>query len=182
MLKRTKTTIDIVDRVIMRLYFEGEEGTEEEKRYAVVDYVVDNNLERKNFSLIRAWWNGEPVLLVHGLAAFTHDELWEMCTRLPGDYEGYGETPREREVNEERQWGADCSSACLYYHMIEGIRGFDWGLCANPKSHRYGLLTFEHQGCWEFVYDKKGVREADSVMPEGWEERLKVECEARRES
>ena len=27
----------------------------------------------------------------------------------------------------------------------------DWGVCANPKSPRAGLLTFEHQGCPEFA-------------------------------
>jgi len=27
----------------------------------------------------------------------------------------------------------------------------DWGVCANPKSPRAGLLTFEHQGCPEFT-------------------------------
>jgi len=27
----------------------------------------------------------------------------------------------------------------------------DWGVCANPKSPRAGLLTFEHQGCPAFT-------------------------------
>jgi len=27
---------------------------------------------------------------------------------------------------------------------------YDWGVCSNPRSPRCGLLTFEHQGCWEF--------------------------------
>jgi hypothetical protein len=31
----------------------------------------------------------------------------------------------------------------------------DWGVCVNPKSHRCGLLTFEHQGCPEFEYDEE---------------------------
>ena len=31
-----------------------------------------------------------------------------------------------------------------------GSRKNDWCVCGNPKSHRTGLLTFEHQGCSEF--------------------------------
>ena len=32
---------------------------------------------------------------------------------------------------------------------LKGSLGYDWGVCANPKSPRTGLLTFE-QGCKEF--------------------------------
>ena len=39
--------------------------------------------------------------------------------------------------------------------LIKGELGNDWGVCSNRNSHRYGLLTFEHQGCQKFVFDKK---------------------------
>jgi hypothetical protein len=44
----------------------------------------------------------------------------------------------------------------------------DWGICANPKSHRCGLLTFEHQGCLAFEEarddDDHGREFEDEVM------------------
>jgi hypothetical protein len=33
---------------------------------------------------------------------------------------------------------------------LTGDVGLDWGICANAKSPRAGLLTFEHQGCPDF--------------------------------
>ena len=35
----------------------------------------------------------------------------------------------------------------------------DWGVCANVKSPRKGLLTFEHQGCKEFEEGKELANE-----------------------
>jgi hypothetical protein len=35
-------------------------------------------------------------------------------------------------------------------HTLIGPASLDWGVCGNPRSHRAGLLTFEHQGCGEF--------------------------------
>ena len=67
-----------------------------------------------------------------------HQQLWQVCKRLPGDYEPYG--------TQERVMG-DCSSGCKWYHTLTGEASYDWGVCGNPKSHRAGLLTFEHQGC-----------------------------------
>jgi hypothetical protein len=74
-----------------------------------------------------------------------HEILWRACQKLPGDYSPYGEA--ERVSN-------DCSCGCIHYYLL-GARdgqplGLDWGACANPKSHRCGLLTFEHQGCPAF--------------------------------
>jgi len=37
--------------------------------------------------------------------------------------------------------------------------GSDWGICANPKSPRAGLLTFEHQGCPQFRELSPGQRD-----------------------
>lgn len=47
----------------------------------------------------------------------------------------------------------DCSSGCVYYSKLSGDRGMDWGVCTNPRSHRRGKLTFEHQGCFAFEPD-----------------------------
>lgn len=70
-----------------------------------------------------------------------HLAVLRHCVNLPEDYEPYG--TREH-------IGGDCSCGCVHYHMIEGDLGGDWGICGCPESHRYGLLTFEHQGCDKF--------------------------------
>jgi hypothetical protein len=71
-----------------------------------------------------------------------HALLWKVCKELPGDYEPYGQASRD---------GGDCSWGCLHYYVLDARDGQplqeDWGVCANPASHRCGLLTFEHQGC-----------------------------------
>jgi hypothetical protein len=73
-----------------------------------------------------------------------HEHLWTICKKLPEDYEPYGNTVRQK---------GDCSCGCTYYYKLEDLDdgpnavSQDWGVCANPKSHRCGLLTFEHQGC-----------------------------------
>jgi len=79
-----------------------------------------------------------------------HEKLWEICKTLPEDYEPYGSGSRE----EGDRWYGDCSCGCKYYLPLEGKLGADWGVCHNPKSHRCGLLTFEHQGCQHFEFDK----------------------------
>lgn len=77
----------------------------------------------------------------------THEQLWEVCQKLPEDHGGYGD--------EGRPHNPQCSEGCRFYHPLEGRRGMDWGVCANPRSHRAGLLTFEHQGCPHFEYDER---------------------------
>lgn len=70
------------------------------------------------------------------------------------------------EIDDYRPWGGvvrwedpeetypDCSQGCAFFYKLatrgKVALGNDWGVCANPKSHRCGLLTFEHQGCGEF--------------------------------
>ena len=66
-----------------------------------------------------------------------HDKRLAAMRRLPEDYEPYGSTSRE---------GGDCSCGCRFYDVIDS----DWGVCLNPDSARYGLLTFEHQGCAKY--------------------------------
>jgi hypothetical protein len=87
----------------------------------------------------------------------THEHLWEITRKLPDDYKPYGQAKREGV--------GDCSGSCRWYHILAGRQGQDWGICANPASHRVGLLTFEHQGCHQYEYDSR-VDEFDRVMHE----------------
>lgn len=73
-----------------------------------------------------------------------HEELLALVTKLPSDFEPYGERSRDTD------WGPDCSCGCRWYLPLEGDLRFDWGVCTNRDSPRCGLLTFEHQGCREF--------------------------------
>lgn len=76
---------------------------------------------------------------------FQSDEaLFAVLKNSPTDFEPWGERERLSE---------DCSCGCRWFHLLAGTRGQDWGVCANPKSPRAGLLTFEHQGCPEFESD-----------------------------
>lgn len=75
-----------------------------------------------------------------------HEILISICKRLPEDYPPWGTTGRER----GETWLADCSTGCRHYVPLKGRLGYDWGVCTNPRSHRVGLLTFEHQGCEQY--------------------------------
>jgi len=77
-----------------------------------------------------------------------HEHLWRVVKKLPSDFEPYGR--RQRAAQDEDDWVSDCSCGCRHFLPLEGKLGYDWGVCANPKSPRCGLLTFEHQGCREF--------------------------------
>ncbi|MGH2413027.1 MAG: DUF3027 domain-containing protein [Microcystaceae cyanobacterium] len=78
-----------------------------------------------------------------------HEHLLSLVKKLPSDFEPYGNRSRDED------WGPNCSCGCKYFIPLEGLLGMDWGVCANPKSPRAGLLTFEHQGCKEFAYAEK---------------------------
>jgi hypothetical protein len=67
-----------------------------------------------------------------------HDLLHLVCIHRPTDFAPYGIRQRE---------AADCSCGCKHFMTLAGDLGADWGVCANPRSPRAGLLTFEHQGC-----------------------------------
>lgn len=73
-----------------------------------------------------------------------HEFLLQIVKTHPDDYEDFGE---------KENGNGDCSSGCRWYLPLEGRLGGDWGVCANPSSHRVGLLTFEHQGCEQYEYD-----------------------------
>jgi hypothetical protein len=80
-----------------------------------------------------------------------HGHLLSIMRTDERDYEGIGKGAADREnVDGAGKWGADCSSGCRWYFPLAGRWGGDWGACANPASHRCGLLTFEHQGCAQY--------------------------------
>lgn len=106
----------------------------------------------------------EGVVLGIKLAAEAgslHDLLTRACKHLPGDYKPWGEVEREA-PDAPQGWWADCSSGCRHFLVLmdagDQAISNDWGVCINPKSHRDGLLTFEHQGCpaFEFEDDDEG--------------------------
>ena len=78
----------------------------------------------------------------------SHKSLLKIVKKLPEDFEPWGKVTEEERYNNKKAWG-DCSCGCRYYIPLEH-HGADWGVCVNPKSHRCGLLTFEHQGCLKY--------------------------------
>ena len=76
-----------------------------------------------------------------------HDHLLKIVIKKEEDYKPFGNIIRWENQNENYP---DCSMGCKYFNKLSGDTGFDWGVCANPQSHRCGLLTFEHQGCRKF--------------------------------
>jgi hypothetical protein len=78
-----------------------------------------------------------------------HTHLLGIMKVLPTDYADRGGTI-ERGHGDETY--PDCSSGCRWAVWLGGPFADDWCVCANPKSPRLGLLTFEHQtgyGCFE---------------------------------
>jgi hypothetical protein len=89
--------------------------------------------------------DSDELLLTPGFRS--HEQLWQIAIKLPTDYEPYGQMKRDALGN--------CSGSCRWFHKLAGLRGQDWGVCANPASPRAGLLTFEHQGCPHFEEDTR---------------------------
>lgn len=108
-----------------------------------------------------------------------HQALWKACKLLPQDYTPYGKEERWADPNKTYP---DCSCGCRYYESLldptlsppyedhelslawPGGADYDWGVCTNPKSHRCGLLTWEHQGCFQF---QAQVKIAKPAVPSG---------------
>jgi hypothetical protein len=67
--------------------------------------------------------------------------LWLAVIPRPLDFEPYGVRVRDSD---------DCSCGCVHFVPLAGDLGADWGVCANVRSQRCGLLTWEHMGCPEF--------------------------------
>ncbi len=80
-----------------------------------------------------------------------HEYLLEIVDKLPSDFQPYGR---------RRRYGSDCSCGCKHFLPLAGSLGRDWGVCANSKSPRCGLLTFEHQGCPEFEAAERSERDS----------------------
>ena len=89
---------------------------------------------------------GRPDVFPNRLGAPDHHaHLLSIVIRLPTDFEPYGHRARD-------DGGPDCSGGCRWFLSLE-CHPLDWGVCANPRSPRCGLLTFEHMGC-EFFQPK----------------------------
>ena len=86
-------------------------------------------------------WGARPP------AELSHEQLQAVVIRSEEDYGSLASRDHDQPYNPQ------CSEGCWFYHTLEGLRGMDWGVCGNPKSHRAGLLTFEHQGCAHFSTD-----------------------------
>lgn len=87
--------------------------------------------------------------------SINHDDLWSITKKLPEDYEPYGQQKRNGNFDDDEEqpdsksgYYGDCSCGCKWFTKLKGKLGMDWGVCTNPASHRVGLLTFEHQGCY----------------------------------
>lgn len=87
-----------------------------------------------------------------------HLALWDACLKKPEDYTPYGQL--ERWADPKAAY-PDCSCGCKFFAPLhdgpedeEGWADADWGVCTNSRSHRVGLLTFEHQGCQAFKPEK----------------------------
>ena len=105
-----------------------------------------------------------------------HDILWTLCRKLPTDFAPYGE--RDRDTADPC---ADCSCGCQHFIPLAGEPGNDWGICANAKSPRAGLLTFEHQGCPEFESEAATPSTpptmAQTATPDAPPRKLKIDFE-----
>ena len=82
----------------------------------------------------------------------THDELRAVCRDFTDDLADYGSVPR---ALPDGAWRSDCSHGCRWFHRLAGNAGLNYGVCTNPRSHRAGLLTFEHQGCVHFELENE---------------------------
>jgi hypothetical protein len=89
--------------------------------------------------------------------ASLHDRLAANCRRLPGDYKPWGLVERWADSSQSYP---DCSHGCRFAVWLEGTAGYDWCVCTNPKSHRSGMLTFEHQGCQQMKLAPRTKKEA----------------------
>lgn len=89
-----------------------------------------------------------------------HLALRQLVKTDPRDYQDWGLRVREQIDGGFLQ---DCSAGCKHACLLDGDLGADWLVCGNPKSHRAGLLTFEHQGCDKFERDEEPDDEDDDA-------------------
>jgi hypothetical protein len=77
-------------------------------------------------------------------------QLWQVCRKLPSDFEPYGE--RQWEGKPQDKLACD---TCRWFQPLLRPGQLDWGACANPQSPRAGLLTFWGQGCEQFEEERE---------------------------
>jgi hypothetical protein len=104
---------------------------------------MDKEASLKRIRRISSMRSKQELRLTPGFQS--HEALWGVANKLSTDFEAYGKRERSGSVPSE-----DCSCNCRWFPVLEGTRGMDWGVCANPKSPRAGLLTFEHMGCPQY--------------------------------
>ncbi len=109
---------------------------------------MDKETQRKRTRRISNLRPQRELRLTPGFQS--HEALWAVVKKLPTDFEPYGKRKRCDGVIH-----GDCSCGCRWFHKLAGTRGMDWGVCANPKSPRAGLLTFEHMGCAKYERDRR---------------------------
>lgn len=83
-----------------------------------------------------------------------HKHLRDIVRKLPADYDVWPEGKNVRWADDHQAY-PDCSCNCKFAAWLAHELGSDWCVCTNPKSHRCGLLTFEHQGCQQFEHDDR---------------------------
>lgn len=84
------------------------------------------------------------------------DALLGAVKMLPSDFEPFG----ERKQQGSKPWDGWCSLGCAHFAALgrglgwlgQGL-GPEWGVCANPASPRFGLLTFHQQGCPQYEHE-----------------------------
>jgi hypothetical protein len=91
-----------------------------------------------------------------------HELFWSAVKKLPSDFEPYGQRSRS-ELTPSMEMGMDCSCMCKHFHVLEEMP-LDWGACTNLKSPRCGLLTFEHQGCYQYEVDEQQLAEFNNEI------------------
>jgi len=84
------------------------------------------------------------------LSDASDDQLWQVCRKLPSDFEPFGERKWEGKQHEK----PDCST-CRWFQPLLRPGELDWGTCANHLSPRAGLLTFWEQGCEHFEQEQE---------------------------
>lgn len=107
---------------------------------------------------------GKQFTETHLTMSVQHWRLLQVVPQMPQDYPDFGTCPRESE--DGATWYADCSAGCRWYITFPAPLGYDWGCCTNPRSHRCGLLTFEHQGCPQFEFDPRIDAEFERLAAE----------------
>ena len=82
------------------------------------------------------------------------NEFSQACKILDKDYIEFG-GKISRWADPDADY-SDCSCGCKFFNPVynneQDAPDVNFGVCLNPKSRRYGLLTFEHQagfGCFE---------------------------------